>query len=109
MTQINIRLKDEIYEVIEFLAQKKKVSKSEIARELLMKGLNDILLPILINDYQKGEISIKKIIKFTDLPPIEVMRKISNSIDDPPISAEVDNYTSKVADEILKQWKNEDF
>ncbi|TFF87570.1 MAG: ribbon-helix-helix protein, CopG family, partial [Promethearchaeota archaeon] len=92
MAQINIRLENEIYEVIDFLAQKKNVSKSEIARQLLMKSLNDILLPILINDYQQGKISLKKIIKFTDLPPIEVMRRISTSIDEPPISPEIDDY-----------------
>jgi len=107
MKQINIRLNDEIYEVIDYLARKKNVPKSEIARELMMKSLMDILLPILLIDYQEGKISLKKIIKFTGLSPIEVMRKISTSIDEPPISPEVDHYTSKIADEVLKQWENE--
>ena len=35
------------------------------------------------------------------------MRKISTSIDEPPISPEVDDYTLKIADEVLKQWENE--
>ncbi|MBD3227831.1 MAG: ribbon-helix-helix protein, CopG family [Candidatus Lokiarchaeota archaeon] len=108
MAQINIRLKNEIYEVIDFLAQKKNVSKSEIARQLLMKSLNEILLPILLKDYQNGKISLKRIIKFTSLSPIEVMKKISTSIEEPPISPEVDDYTSKIADQVLKQWKTED-
>ena len=107
MTQINIRLNDEIYEVIDYLALKKNVSKSEIVRELMMKSLTDILLPILLNNYQEGKISLKKIIRYTGLTPIEVMRKISTSIDEPPISPEVDDYTSKIADEVLKQWENE--
>jgi hypothetical protein len=49
----------------------------------------------------------KKIITFTKLSPIEVLRKISTMIEDPPISPEVDDYTEKVADELIKYWKEE--
>ncbi len=107
MTQINIRLNEDIYEIISYLASKRMVSKSEIARELLLKSLTDDLLPILLKDYQAGKISLKKIIAFTKLSPIEVLRKISTMIEDPPISAEVDDYTENVTDELIKYWKEE--
>jgi predicted DNA-binding protein len=59
MTQINIRLNEDIYEIISYLASKRMVPKSEIARELLLKSLTDDLLTILLKDYQAGKISLK--------------------------------------------------
>ncbi len=107
MVQINIRIAKDIDEIITYLAEKRMVAKSVVARELLMKGLNSDILPILLNDYQQGKISLKKIIALTKLPPIEVFKKIAVTIDEPPISPEVDDYTAQVADEILKKWKTE--
>jgi len=105
MSQINLRLNEKIYEIISYLAEKRMVSKSEVARELLMKGLSHDLLPLLLRDYEEGKISLKKIISLTNLPPIEVLRKISTAIKEPPISPEVDDYTKQVADELLERWK----
>ncbi|MHA1301338.1 MAG: hypothetical protein ACTSO9_18095, partial [Candidatus Helarchaeota archaeon] len=81
------------------------MSKSEIAREFLMKGLNEVLLPVLFKDYEEGKISIKKIITLTGLSPITVLRKIPNAIEEPPISPTVDDYTSQIADKLIEQWK----
>ncbi len=71
-----------------------------------MKGLSQDLLPLLLKDYQEGKISLKKIVLLTKLSPIEILRKISTMIEEPPISPEVDDYTKQVADQLLKQWKN---
>ncbi|MHA1651026.1 MAG: hypothetical protein ACTSYB_12595 [Candidatus Helarchaeota archaeon] len=105
MTQINLRLNEEIYKIISYLAEKKSVSKSEIAREFLMKGLSQDLLPLLLKDYQEGKISLKKIVLLTKLSPIEILRKMPMMIEEPPISPEVDDYTKRVADKILEQWE----
>jgi hypothetical protein len=107
VVQINIRIDKDIDEIISYLAEKRMVAKSKIARELLIKGLVNDMLPLLIKDYQEGRISIKKIISLTKLPPLEVFKKIAVAIDEPPISPEVDDYTAHIADEILKQWDHE--
>ncbi|NHI93717.1 MAG: hypothetical protein EAX96_14620 [Candidatus Lokiarchaeota archaeon] len=90
-----------------FLAKRRGVAKSVIVRELLLKGLTTDLLPILLKDYQEGKVSLKKIITLTKLAPIDVFKKIADTIEDPPISSQVDDYTSKLAEEIFKQWKND--
>lgn len=107
MTQINFRVDEEIDGIVSFLAKRRGVAKSVIVRELLLKGLTTDLLPILLKDYQEGKVSLKKIITLTKLAPIDVFKKIADTIEDPPISSQVDDYTSKLAEEIFKQWKND--
>lgn len=105
MTQINIRVDDNLDEIITFLAQAKKTTKASISKELIQKALNVELLPILSDLYKQGKISLKKIVLFTGLDSNEVIEKISKLIDESPITPEIDDYTSEITKKIIEQLK----
>ncbi|MHA1732675.1 MAG: hypothetical protein ACTSU5_12090 [Promethearchaeota archaeon] len=103
MAQINVRISEEQDEIIEFLAKKKKISKAQVARELIEEGLTSKLLPLLLSDYARGKVGLKKIINLTNLSPGEVMDEIVKAGIEPPIPGDVDDYTRSVTDRLLER------
>ncbi len=107
MTQINIRLDDDTDDIIEYIASRRKVPKAVVARELLVENLSNKYLDILLNDYKEGKIGLKRLITLSKHSPREVMQKIAIMGIEPPISADVDDYTQKVADEVIVRMQKE--
>ncbi|MHA1648569.1 MAG: hypothetical protein ACTSYB_00120 [Candidatus Helarchaeota archaeon] len=103
MTQINIRVNSDIDNIITYLAARRNVPKAVIAREILTEHLTKKILPILLEDYTNGKIGIKKILRLTNLTPDEVMDLIGSLGIEPPITAELDNYTQSVADRFIER------
>ncbi len=102
MVQINIRIDETLDDIITFLAEERKVSKSIIARDLLDAGKNQVLFPILAQMYKDGKISLKKIVTLTGLHHVEVIECLSKALEDAPLTPTNDEYTGKVTERILK-------
>ena len=105
MTQINIRIDESADEILTLLATLRKVSKTVIAREFMLEGLSQNLLPLLLDLYREGKINLKKVITLSQLPPQEVLRKIADAGIEPPISDAVDDYTRNIREELTKAFK----
>jgi hypothetical protein len=101
MGQINIRIDDQVDQVLDYLAERRSVTKTVIARELLMKNFTDQILPILLDDYAAGKIGVKRILGLTNLMYSDLMHIIASRHIDPPIPEELDEYTRRVADQLI--------
>ncbi|OLS14946.1 MAG: hypothetical protein RBG13Loki_1422 [Promethearchaeota archaeon CR_4] len=101
MTQINIRVDPEIDALLSYLASRRHVPKAIVAREFLLENLTQKIFPLLLEDYEKGKISLKKIIQLTNLTPDDVIDKIAELKIEPPIPPEIDDYTKNVVDRFL--------
>jgi hypothetical protein len=105
MTQINIRIEPEEDEILTYLAEQRKVSKTVVARDFLLNALGQNILSILLDDYKNGKIGINKLIRLSRLPPQKVFQHIIEANIEPPITETVDEYTSSVADKIIKELR----
>ena len=106
MQQINIRVEKEIDNLMEYLARREKIPKALFVKQLLLENFTAKVLPILLSDYEAGKIGLKKILKLTSISPDELLEKIVELQIELPITPEIDEYTRKVADEIVNRIKN---
>lgn len=105
MNQINIRVNSEVNGLLEYLAKQKNIPKTVYAKQLLLDQLTTKIIPILLEDYQHGKIGIKKILKLTSLTPDQLLELFIKNKIDPPIEPKLDDYTFKVAENIIKKNK----
>ncbi len=108
MQQINIRVEKEIDNLMDYLAKREKMPKAVFVKQMLLENFTTKVLPILLTDYQAGKIGLKKILKLTSISPDELLDKIVELQIEPPITPEIDEYTRKVADGIVKRIKNKE-
>ena len=107
MTQINIKIDDEIDKILEELSNQEGKSKSKLVKEFFILGIRDKIIPKLLDLYAEGKISLKKLIKLAPVPPAEVFTLIAKHDIEPPFPPELDEYTDNVATEAIKRIKKE--
>ncbi|RLI61501.1 MAG: hypothetical protein DRO88_12975 [Promethearchaeia archaeon] len=105
MHQINIRVNKEINQLLEYLAKRKNISKAVCTRQILIDQLTDKILPILLEDYKQGKIGLKKILHLTSLTPDQILEIIVKENIEPPIEADLDDYTDEIAQQIISEEK----
>ncbi|MCF2139756.1 MAG: hypothetical protein K9W44_06860 [Candidatus Lokiarchaeota archaeon] len=105
MYQINIRVNKEINDLLEYLAKKKNISKAVCTKQILIDQLTDKVLPILLDEYRKGKIGLKKILKLTSLTPDKLLDIIVEQNIDPPIDPSLDDYTEEIAQQLIAEEK----
>ena len=103
--QINIRLEKEINDVLEYFSQKHHVAKAIYVKQIFLEGFTEKILPELLEDYSKGKIGLKTILRLTSLSPDELLDRIVELDIDPPITSEIDDYTAEIAEKMAKEWK----
>ncbi|MHA1518989.1 MAG: hypothetical protein ACTSRK_02285 [Promethearchaeota archaeon] len=102
MNQINIRVNQEINNLLEFLANRKKVSKAVYAKQLFIEQLTEKIIPVVLEEYRLGKIGIKKILKLTSLSADQLLDLIIEHNIEPPIDPELDDYTFGIAEKIIE-------
>lgn len=107
MSQINIRVNEQTDRLFQYLAQKRKIPKAVLVKEMLLENLKEKVLLKLLKDYEKGEISLKTIGDLLGMSPNEMFLQIVANNIECPITPEIDEYTQKVTDKILKRIKLE--
>ncbi len=108
MAQINIRLEKDTEEILRLLAEHQGVSKSTIAKKMLNEGINKVLFPAVASLYKEGKISLKKIVDLTKMDILDVLEHLSALLDDAPITADIDEYTSGIAKKVMKMSEKND-
>ncbi|HUX99451.1 MAG TPA: ribbon-helix-helix protein, CopG family [Candidatus Deferrimicrobium sp.] len=108
MTQINIIVDEELDKILEELAEHEGKSKSKLVKEYFILGIREKIMPKLLDLYAQGKISLKKFIKLSPIPPPEVFSLIAKNKIEPPISPDLDDYTSNVAAKAIDKMKHEE-
>lgn len=105
MSQINIKINEDTDQLLSYIAQKRKITKSTLAKELLLENLQERILPVLLKEYEQGKIGLKKILHLTGIDADELLAKIVESDIECPITPEVDDYTTKFTEDLIKKTK----
>jgi len=105
LSQINIKINEDTDQLLSYIAQKRKITKSTLAKELLLENLQERILPVLLKEYEQGKIGLKKILHLTGIDADELLAKIVESDIECPITPEVDDYTTKFTEDLLKKTK----
>ena len=82
MSQINFRIQDHIEKFLSLKAKLENKSKTAVANEIFLKGINSDMIHYLAKLYQEGKISIKQISEITNLYFTEILDLIPKYIDD---------------------------
>ena len=106
MSQINIKINEELDQLLNYIAQKRKIAKSTLAKELLLENLQDKILPELLDEYQQGKIGLKKIMRLTGIDADILLAKIVELDIECPITPEIDNYTTKITEKLINKVKS---
>ncbi len=105
MSQINIKINEELDQLLNYIAQKRKIAKSTLAKELLLENLQDKVLPMLLSEYERGEIGLKKIMQLTGIDADKLLSKIVELDIKCPITPIVDDYTTKITEKLINKMK----
>lgn len=107
MTQIIIRIDEELDELFNYLSEKMNIPKAVYVKRLLLENVREKILPVLLKDYEQGKIGLKKIIKLTGIEPNELLEIISKSDIECPVTSEIDDYTSEITGKLIDKLKIE--
>ncbi|MHA1673750.1 MAG: hypothetical protein ACTSYI_08975 [Promethearchaeota archaeon] len=83
------------------------MSKSAFTKKIFLEAVNFRLMPHFAQLYQKGEISIKKIVKITGIHFTKVMREIAEFVDDIECEEKTVQYSEEMSEKISKQYRDE--
>ena len=105
MTQLNFQIPQELNDFLEEMGHHEGISKSAYAKKLFITTLNNEMMPIFAQLYKRGEISIKKIAKITNIHYLQVMKKMAALVDDIDISDRSVEYTEAVSNDAALLFK----
>lgn len=103
--QINIKINEELDQLLNYITQKRKIAKSTLVKELLLENIQDKILPELFEEYEQGNIGLKKIMRLTGIDADRLLAKIVELGIECPITPEIDDYTTHVTEELMKKIK----
>ncbi|MHA1721405.1 MAG: hypothetical protein ACTSWX_12140 [Promethearchaeota archaeon] len=108
MSQINIRVNEQTDRLFQYLAEKRKIPKAVLVKEILLDNLKERVLLKLLKEYEKGEIRLKTIGDLLGMSANELFLQIVANKIECPISTEIDEYTDRITDKIISRMKLED-
>lgn len=106
MTQLNFQISKEINDFLEEMGEHEGISKSAYAKQKFIKIMSKEMMPKLADLYKKGEISIKKIARITNIHHSQVIKQIATLINDIDINDRVMEYSESVSDEVSSRFEN---
>jgi len=106
MQQINIRVEEDVDNLLKYLAKREKLPKAIYVKQMLLENFTEKILPTLLIDYETGKIGLKQILRLTSISPEELIDKIVELQIEPPLTPEIDDYTGNIALKIAKRIKN---
>jgi len=73
MALISTRIPDELEKELEWYANKENIGKTIALRKVLDKGLKEIKLEHVLEQYKKGKITLMKAAEMSDMPLWEIL------------------------------------
>ena len=108
MSQINIKVDDDLDKILEELAKAEGKSKSKLVKEYFILGIRDKIIPKLLELYSLEKISLKRLIKLAPIPPVEVFSLLAKNEIEPHLPPELDDYTESVAKRVIEKIKSKE-
>ena len=103
MRQINFRLSDEEYDILDLLSHHLNESIPNLSKRILLENLADIRIKIALKAYQKNKIGLKKAWKLSGLSFFEFNKLIVENNIEPPIPEELDDKLIEIALDIKQE------
>ena len=107
MKQLTFKISKNDHEFLAWYSEKTAQSKSSIYRDVTLKEFHVWKVAILLEEYTKGAIGFKQLCKLGNLTFQEASRMLEESKIEPPISSIMDEYTSRVAENYIKELTND--
>ncbi|MHA1646042.1 MAG: hypothetical protein ACTSXK_14860, partial [Promethearchaeota archaeon] len=98
---------EETNHLFQYLADKRKIPKAVLVKEILLENLKEKVLLKLLKEYEKGQISLKTIANLLNMTPNELFHQIVLNDIECTITPEIDEYTKKITDDIIEKLKIE--
>lgn len=102
MGQLSIKLPDEEIEFLEWYTKKHASPKASTYRDVTIEHFRQWKQDVLLNDYMKGEISIKEFCNLAHVSFFRAMTLIEESGLEPLIPSIITEYTTELTEEHLK-------
>jgi len=103
MKQINFRLSDEEYNILEVLSHHLNESIPNLSKKILLENLAEIRIKIALTAYQTHQIGLKKAWKLSGLSFFEFNKLVVEHQIEPPIPEELDDKLIEIALDIKKE------
>ena len=105
MVQINFSIPETLNNFLELLSKENNTSRSALAKKFFIQGIEPELFPFLAKLYQEEKISLKTIVALTQLSLTEVMREISQYINDLSVDDHLIEYSHATSEKVLEIFR----
>jgi predicted HTH domain antitoxin len=103
MKQLNFRLSDEEYNILEVLSHHLNESIPNLSKKILLENLAEIRIKIALTAYQENKIGLKKAWKLSGLSFLEFNNLLVEHQIEPPIPEALDDKLIEIALDIKKE------
>ncbi|MHA1888911.1 MAG: hypothetical protein DRO88_00695 [Promethearchaeia archaeon] len=107
MVQINFSIPDQLNAFLLLLSNEQKISKSALAKQFFLQGIKKEVMPTLAKLYQDQKISLKTISEITQMSLTDVMRAISQFIDDLMVDDDLIDYSDQISKKLLDLFQKD--
>lgn len=103
MTQINLRIPDEDYELLEQIAEKQNIPITSLFRTIIHSTFDQWKIEQILILYQEGSIGFKKALKLGNLTPLAFLNKLQEAGIEPPHTEQMELRSAELADTLTKE------
>lgn len=111
MGQINLRIPEEDYKILEIVAKKQNIPITSLFRIIINPTFEKWKIETVIQLYSKGALRFKDAVRMSQLSLVEFLNKVKEANIDPPHTEEMELASERIADILSrdKLLKNPNF
>lgn len=103
MAQVNLRIPDDEYELLEMYAKKKNVPITSLFRLIINQSLQEWKNESVLEIFAAGDIGFKKALKYSGLSPVAFLKLVEQSDIEPVFNQQAELRSSEIADTLTKK------
>ena len=109
MKQIAFKLPAQEVAFLEWYSKRKGIPVGSLYRQVTLAEYTRWKLEQLLDEYKKGILGLKQLCDLGGLSLLEAMLVIERKSIEPPIPADVDDYTDKISEENIAQSRQDNY
>ena len=102
MGQINLRIPEEDYKILEFVAKRQNIPITSLFRMIINPTFEKWKIENIIKYYAEGGLRFKDAVKLSRLSFVEFLRKLEETGIEPPQTEEMELASEMIADTLSK-------
>ena len=103
MHQLNIRISDEDFKILEFIARRENIPITSLFKVIIGPSFEQWKINKIIELHQKGSIHFKEAARLSGLSLIEFLKKIKESGIEPEFTDEMELASERIAETITRE------